>query len=385
MGPTQARPLEEQVHAAALGRRRRQHSFLGSSEPGPAHTTTAMMSTESGDSTRITISVHTTTGGRMQLQLQPQCTVAALKKTLSARLRLAKDRMVLLHRNRQLKEGTLDSNNVRDGERLTLLPSVETGLQAIKPEQSVMQALESLTDAQVENFLCGRAPLHLTMRLGDHVMFVQLQLCPPVETPPATPTSPNCPAPPTATVPPPEAAPSSGAVIDQLRHLGQGVYSGSFSGTLGPELQDGEGRPRRHVATILHILRDLLGASQGWRGPLTPTSASATSARSPTATSAPASGHGNTPVDVATDAQRPSSSSASGSEVMGGDTTPPTSPHLRDMTSLHQEEHRVLRGKLDQIRATLRERRRARRRASPYPTTSTSSSSAASSDEPVLV
>lgn len=85
----------------------------------------------------------------MQLQLQPQCTVASLKRTLSARLRLAKDRMVLLHRNRQLRDGTLDSNNVRDGERLTLLPSVETGLQAIKPEQSVMQALESLTDAQV--------------------------------------------------------------------------------------------------------------------------------------------------------------------------------------------------------------------------------------------
>ncbi|XP_037288341.2 ubiquitin-like domain-containing protein stuxnet [Rhipicephalus microplus] len=341
------------------------------------------MSTEGGESSsRITISVHTTTGGRMQLQLQPQCTVAALKKTLSARLRLAKDRMVLLHRNRQLKEGTLDSNNVRDGERLTLLPSVETGLQAIKPEQSVMQALESLTDAQVENFLCGRAPLHLTMRLGDHVMFVQLQLCPPVETPPATPTSPNCPAPPAAVAPPPEAAPSSGAVIDQLRHLGQGVYSGSFSGTLGPELQDGEGRPRRHVATILHILRDLLGASQGWRGPLTPTSASA---RSPTAPSAPASDNGGTLGGVAAGAQHPSSSSASGSEVMGGDATPPTSPCLRDATSLHQEEHRVLRGKLDQIRATLRERRRARRRASPYPTTSTASTPAASSDEPVLV
>ncbi|KAH7935601.1 midnolin [Rhipicephalus sanguineus] len=344
-----------------------------------------MMSTEGGEaSSRITISVHTTTGGRMQLQLQPQCTVAALKKTLSARLRLAKDRMVLLHRNRQLKEGTLDSNNVRDGERLTLLPSVETGLQAIKPEQSVMQALESLTDAQVENFLCGRAPLHLTMRLGDHVMFVQLQLCPPVETPPATPTSPNCPAPPAAAAPPPEAAPNSGAVIDQLRHLGQGVYSGSFSGTLGPELQDGEGRPRRHVATILHILRDLLGASQGWRGPLTPTSASAASARSPTTPSAPASDNG-TLGSVAGSAQHPSSSSASGCEVMGGDATPPTSPCLRDATSLHQEEHRVLRGKLDQIRATLRERRRARRRASPYPTTPASSPPAASSDEPVLV
>ncbi|KAH9366578.1 hypothetical protein HPB48_022676 [Haemaphysalis longicornis] len=95
--------------------------------------------------------------------------------------------------------------------------------QAIKPEQSVMQALESLTDAQVENFLCGRAPLHLTMRLGDHVMFVQLQLCPPVETPPATPTSPNCPVPPTPpaaatatpqAAPPADAPPVSAKILD---------------------------------------------------------------------------------------------------------------------------------------------------------------------------
>lgn len=337
----------------------------------------------------------------MQLQLQPQCTVASLKRTLSARLRLAKDRMVLLHRNRQLRDGTLDSNNVRDGERLTLLPSVETGLQAIKPEQSVMQALESLTDAQVENFLCGRAPLHLTMRLGDHVMFVQLQLCPPVETPPATPTSPNCPVPPTppaAATATPQAAPpadappgpSSGAVIDQLRHLGQGVYSGSFSGTLGPELQDGEGRPRRHVATILHILRDLLGASQGWRGPLTPTSATASSTRLPTTPTASSGGVGATGVNEAAHLRASSSSASSAAgtgsagPAMGADATPPTSPLPEDATRIHQEEHRVLRGKLDQIRATLRERRRARRRASPYPTP-TSSPPAATSDEPVLV
>lgn len=306
----------------------------------------------------------------MQLQLQPQCTIAALKRTLSARLRLAKDRMVLLHRNRQLKEGTLDSNNVRDGERLTLLPSVETGLQAIKPEQSVMQALESLTDAQVENFLCGRAPLHLTMRLGDHVMFVQLQLCPPLETPPATPTSPTAPLPPSTEAPPSSVPGSGGAVIDQLRHLGQGVYSGSFSGTLGPELQDGEGRPRRHVATILHILRDLLGASQGWRGggPPTPT-ATATSARLTTSQLSP--GEGNPPTS---------------SSLLGDDAaTPPASPRLDGLHHHQEEEHRVLRGKLDQIRATLRERRRARRRASPYPTPGTSSPPATTSDEPVLV
>lgn len=39
-----------------------------------------------------------------------------------------------------------------------------------------MQALESLNDSQVNEFLCGKAPLNLSMRLGDHVMLIQLQL-----------------------------------------------------------------------------------------------------------------------------------------------------------------------------------------------------------------
>ncbi|XP_069190692.1 midnolin homolog isoform X2 [Procambarus clarkii] len=63
-----------------------------------------------------------------------------------------------------------------DGARITLLPSVETGLLTQRPEQSVMQALESLNDGQVNDFLTGKAPLNLTMRLGDHMMLIQLQL-----------------------------------------------------------------------------------------------------------------------------------------------------------------------------------------------------------------
>ena len=39
-----------------------------------------------------------------------------------------------------------------------------------------MQALESLSDSQVNDFLSGKAPLNLTMRLGDHMMLIQLQL-----------------------------------------------------------------------------------------------------------------------------------------------------------------------------------------------------------------
>lgn len=39
-----------------------------------------------------------------------------------------------------------------------------------------MQALESLNDTQVNDFLSGKSPLNLTMRLGDHMMLIQLQL-----------------------------------------------------------------------------------------------------------------------------------------------------------------------------------------------------------------
>lgn len=65
-----------------------------------------------------------------------------------------------------------------DGSKLTIVPTVEAGLmsQASRPEQSVMQALESLTETQVSDFLSGRSPLTLALRVGDHMMFVQLQL-----------------------------------------------------------------------------------------------------------------------------------------------------------------------------------------------------------------
>lgn len=39
-----------------------------------------------------------------------------------------------------------------------------------------MQALESLNDSQVNDFLSGKTPLNLSMRLGDHMMLIQLQL-----------------------------------------------------------------------------------------------------------------------------------------------------------------------------------------------------------------
>ena len=54
---------------------------------------------------------------------------------------------------------------------------------------------------------------------------------------------------------------TSGAVIESMKHHGKGIYSGTFSGTLNPALQDKFGRPKRDISTIIHILNDLLSAA----------------------------------------------------------------------------------------------------------------------------
>jgi hypothetical protein len=41
-------------------------------------------------------------------------------------------------------------------------------------DSSVLQALESLNDNQVNDFLSGKSPLNLSVRLGDHLMMIQV-------------------------------------------------------------------------------------------------------------------------------------------------------------------------------------------------------------------
>lgn len=126
----------------------------------------------------MTVSIHSTTGTRFELSLPPEETVDGLKRRLSQKLRVPKDRLALLHRDTRLSSGRLQDFGVTDGSKLTLVPTVEAGLmsQASRPEQSIMQALESLSETQVGDFLSGRSPLTLALRVGDHMMFVQLQL-----------------------------------------------------------------------------------------------------------------------------------------------------------------------------------------------------------------
>nr|XP_021401854.1 midnolin [Lonchura striata domestica] len=102
--------------------------------------------------------IHTTTGTRYELSVPAEETVEGLKRRLSQRLKVPKERLALLHKESRLSSGKLQDLGVVEGSKLTLVPTVEAGLmsQASRPEQSVMQALESLTETQVRGWIPGQ-------------------------------------------------------------------------------------------------------------------------------------------------------------------------------------------------------------------------------------
>ncbi|KAJ3643264.1 hypothetical protein Zmor_025987 [Zophobas morio] len=230
-----------------------------------SHSAANPISQGCGPHSQISIHVSPTTGGDFYLTVEPDISVDGFKKLVSKRLKVPRDRICLLFRDKQLQEGSLLQHGISDGSRVTLLPNVETGLITQRPEIGIMQALESLNDTQVNEFLCGKAPLNLSMRLGDHMMLIQLQLSTVSGTKPPVVSGP----PPPATNPP-SLLQASRNLQHTLRRLSadvfsgrdkgrrESVYSGTFSGALNPALQDPKGRPRRDVATIVHILNDLL-------------------------------------------------------------------------------------------------------------------------------
>ncbi|GLD60471.1 midnolin-like protein [Lates japonicus] len=207
-----------------------------------------------------------------------------------------------------------------------------------------MGMLGRVEGIKVSDFLSGRSPLTLALRVGDHMMFVQLQLAaqqsggpqlqhrhlitrgnaetamgqpagqprPPYSSSLAPVPSPShipgglfrspahhhhhhyhqpssgqpshdiSQASPVAPVLCPEAncstsSPTSGtsssarsrkpgAIIESFVNHAPGVFSGTFSGTLHPNCQDSNGRPRRDIGTILQILNDLLSATRHYQG-----------------------------------------------------------------------------------------------------------------------
>ncbi|KAJ8011627.1 hypothetical protein DPEC_G00060230 [Dallia pectoralis] len=129
-------------------------------------------------SMRLTIS--SITGSCFELSVHPGETVEVLRRRISQKLRVPKERFVLLHKETWLSTGNLQDVGLVNGSKLTLVPAIEAGLlsQPSRTKRTIMQALESLTETQVSDFLSGRLPLTIALRVGGHMMFVQLQLSP---------------------------------------------------------------------------------------------------------------------------------------------------------------------------------------------------------------
>nr|XP_014430017.1 midnolin [Pelodiscus sinensis] len=154
----------------------------------------------------------------------------------------------------RLSSGKLQDLGVVEGSKLTLVPTVEAGLmsQASRPEQSVMQALESLTETQVRSRNVRaltpkpRCPVTLPTlppsRRGcsGHTGPARKRL-----TAASSRLAQRWTVAPGATTPPAAAqSRKPGAVIESFVNHAPGVFSGTFSGTLHPNCQDSSGRPR---------------------------------------------------------------------------------------------------------------------------------------------
>ncbi|XP_041805777.1 midnolin-like [Chelmon rostratus] len=124
------------------------------------------------------LSITSTTGSPVELTVPRGETLEGLRTHISQKLRLQRDRIVLLYRDKQLTAGKLLDLGVTDGSKLTLVPVIEAGLvcSTARAERSMMDVLESLTEVQIGDFLSGRSPLTISLGVGAHVMYVQLQL-----------------------------------------------------------------------------------------------------------------------------------------------------------------------------------------------------------------
>uniref|UniRef100_A0AAY5F4Y3 Ubiquitin-like domain-containing protein n=1 Tax=Electrophorus electricus TaxID=8005 RepID=A0AAY5F4Y3_ELEEL len=336
----------------------------------------------------MNLSINSTTGTRFELSLPLEETVEGLKRRLSQKLRVAKDRLALLHKDTRLTTGRLQDFGITDGSKLTLVPSVEAGLMV----STAAKALEF----PVSDFLSGRSPLTLALRVGDHMMFVQLQLA--AQSSAGQQAAARGPASVAGTstgtcgggaghayIPavahgsqrvapgshshPPHLSPSSspvlspgscgtpsswpsrkpGAVIESFVNHAPGCPFSLYSRTLHPNCQDSDGRPRRDVSTILQILNDLLSATRHYQG------APPALTQLRCHTQSPASPQVSPPTSPAT-AELPSRSLFL--------PPPPGEPS-------RQTENRATRCKVERLQLLLRQRRlrrRARREPrSPYP------------------
>uniref|UniRef100_A0A8C4RA80 Ubiquitin-like domain-containing protein n=1 Tax=Eptatretus burgeri TaxID=7764 RepID=A0A8C4RA80_EPTBU len=296
----------------------------------------------SRDSAGMPLFVRSSTGSVLEIAVPVGETVQGLKARIARALRLPRRRLALLYRNSPMTSGRISDYGVTRCSEVTLVLNVESGL-------------------RVGDFLSGRCPLTLALRVGDRMMFVQLQLWTsqlrgrPEAAQPVSGSAPPVAHPPHPPPPPPPSAPprNYGTVIDSFVSHSPGVFSGTFSGTLHPSCQDTSGEPRKDVATVLRILSDLLSAAHVYRRGSV--SMSQHLAQSPTTTTAAA---GISPSKPELLNQGPSNTS----QPLGLH-LPPLSPRASSGSSENGDSHEVqmTRCKVQHLQKLMHQRRLQRK------------------------
>jgi len=162
------------------------------------------------------------------------------------------------------------------------------------------------------------------------------------------------------------------AYIDSITAHGQGLFSGTFSGSLHPSIQDYHGKPRRDPQTILQILRDLLSATNqqqfipqilrggngiivGGQGRLRGSSSKSTSTKSTSTSSL-------TKISKTHRVSKGGSSSRS-SRMSKSDTKPPKqiTPQYVEWLKRVNTENETTRSKMAKLQEALRERKNKRK------------------------
>ena len=100
----------------------------------------------------FSIQIVSITGGLpFQLVKDKADTVNNLKKAISQKVKVRKDKICLLYLDKELVEGSLEESNLMEGSRVKFVPRTETGMIAPTPEKTaVIQALESLSETEVK-------------------------------------------------------------------------------------------------------------------------------------------------------------------------------------------------------------------------------------------
>ena len=100
----------------------------------------------------FSIQIVSITGGLpFQLVMDKADTVDNLKKAISQKVKVRKDKICLLYLDKELVEGSLGESNLMEGSRVKFVPRTETGMNSPTPEKTaVVQAMESLSETEVK-------------------------------------------------------------------------------------------------------------------------------------------------------------------------------------------------------------------------------------------